>query len=106
MQNIIVTPDEMTANAVISLPSNVNLDGNGNTIYASDAWDERFENAFHVISVEQGTSSIENLTIVGNPSSKSGIHVYGVGTRVTLNDIAIHNCGNAALQINGAVVTA
>ena len=61
MQNIIVTPDEMTANAVISLPSNVNLDGNGNTIYASDAWDERFENAFHVISVEQGTSSMHGM---------------------------------------------
>lgn len=96
--------------AAVTLPNHVTLNGNGNTIYASDDWNET--NKSHILSVTNGTVTIENVTIVGNEKTKSGILAWDGTTdnttsvNLTLTDVTVQDCGNAALQVNSATVTA
>ncbi len=96
--------------AAVTLPDNVILNGNENTIYASDGWNGT--NKSHVLRITDGTVTIQNVTIVGNEDTKSGILAWdgttGDATRVdlTLDKVTVQNCGNAALQVNSATVTA
>ena len=93
--------------AAIVVPEGVTLDGAGHTITA-DTWTSA--NQYHMVGVmntkADTTTTIENLTIVGNANTKSGIHAYNCEGTVNLTDVTIQNCGNAAVQINGAKVTA
>lgn len=51
-------------------------------------------------------SKVIDLAIVGTGYSKSGIHTYKCTQEVTLENVTIKNCGNAAVQVNGSVVKA
>ncbi|HIY04709.1 MAG TPA: S-layer homology domain-containing protein [Candidatus Anaerotignum merdipullorum] len=95
--------------AAVTLPDNVILNGNENTIYASDGWNGT--NKSHVLRITDGTVTIQNVTIVGNEDTKSGILAWddpNVNTpvKLTLDAVTVQNCGNAALQVNSATVTA
>lgn len=94
--------------AAVALPDNVTLNGGGYTISADEEnWAS--ENTNHILGVTDGTVAIKNVTIVGNAKTKSGIVAWqGDGSEVnlTLTDVEIQNCGNAALQVNSATVTA
>lgn len=93
--------------AAVALPNNVTLNGGGYTIYADEKWAS--ENTNHILGVTDGTVAINNVTIVGNAKTKSGIVAWqGAGSpvKLTLNGVEIQNCGNAALQVNSATVTA
>lgn len=93
--------------ALFTLPAGVTLDGNGNTITADENWAS--ENTNHILGVTDGTVTIKNVTIVGNAKTKSGIVAWqgdGSPVNLTLTDVEIQNCGNAALQVNSATVTA
>lgn len=93
--------------AAVTLPNKVTLNGVGRTISADENWAS--ENTNHILGVTDGTVVIENVTIVGNAKTKSGIVAWqGAGSNValTLNGVEIQNCGNAALQVNSATVTA
>ena len=92
--------------AAIVVPEGVTLDGAGHTITA-DTWTSA--NLYHVIGVmntKADTTTIKDLTIMGNANTKSGIHAYNCEGTVNLTGVTIQNCGNAAVQINGAKVTA
>lgn len=93
--------------AAVALPKNVTLDGGGCTIYADENWAS--ENTNHILGVTDGTVAIVDVTIVGNAKTKSGIVAWqGAGSNVALNlnKVTIEDCGNAALQVNSATVTA
>ena len=93
--------------AAIVVPEGVTLDGAGHTITA-DTWTSA--NQYHVIGVmntkADTTTTIENLTIVGNANTKSGIHAYNCAGEVKLENVNIQGCGNAAVQVNGSKVVA
>lgn len=95
--------------SVITVPAGVTLNGNSYTITAS-GWTEAEKNFYHILSVENAskgtTTTIENLTIVGNANTKSGIHAYNCEGTVNLTGVTIQNCGNAAVQVNGSKVIA
>ncbi len=95
--------------AAVTLPNDVTLNGDGNTIYASNAWNGT--NKSHVLRITDGNVEIKNVTIVGNEDTKSGILAWddpNVSTTVnlTLDAVTVQDCGNAALQVNSATVTA
>ena len=108
--NVTVSNDAVSGSngaAAVALPDNVTLDGAGYTIYADENWAS--ENTNHILGVTDGTVAIKNVTIVGNAKTKSGIVAWqGNGSSVTLNlnNVTIEDCGNAALQVNSATVTA
>ena len=93
--------------AAVALPDHVTLDGAGHTISADEKWVS--ENTNHILGVTDGTVAIENVTIVGNAKTKSGIVAWQGNdstVNLTLTGVEIQNCGNAALQVNSATVTA
>ena len=101
--------------AVYKVPVGVTLDGNKKTLTAdAENWGsvEEGKTATHILSVESTNSTastittIKNLTIVGHASTKSGIHAYGPGANVKLEDVTIRNCGTVGVQVNGATVSA
>ena len=108
--NVTVSNDAVSGSygaAAVALPNNVTLDGASYTISANENWAS--ENTNHILGVTDGTVAIENVTIVGNAKTKSGIVAWqGAGSNValTLTGVEIQNCGNAALQVNSATVTA
>lgn len=108
--NVTVSNDAVSSSygaAAVTLPNKVTLNGAGYTIYAVENWAS--ENTNHILGVTNGTVVIKNVTIVGNAKTKSGIVAWqGDGSKVnlTLTDVEIQNCGNAALQVNSATVTA
>ena len=111
--NVTITEADLSGlsknGSVITVPAGVKLNGNSYTITAS-GWPEAEKNFYHILSVENAsegtTTTIENLTIVGNANTKSGIHAYNCEGTVNLTSVTIRNCGNAAVQINGATVIA
>ena len=100
-------PSAGYGSAAIVVPEGITLDGNGYTIKA-ETWTS--ENQYHVVGVMKTkantTTTIENLTIVGNANTKSGIHAYNCEGTVNLTGVTIKNCGNAAVQVNGSTVIA
>lgn len=93
--------------AAVALPAGVTLDGDGWTIYADEKWAS--ENKNHILGVTDGTVAIADVTIVGNAKTKSGIVAWqgdGSEVKLTLTGVEIQNCGNAALQVSSATVTA
>ena len=96
--------------AAVTLPDKVTLKGNEYTIYASDKWNGT--NKSHVLRITDGTVEIQNVTIVGNEDTKSGILAWdgttddATSVALTLNNVTVQDCGNAALQVNSATVTA
>lgn len=108
--NVTVSNDAVSGSygaAAVALPDHVTLNGAGYTISADEKWVS--ENTNHILGVTDGTVAIENVTIVGNAKTKSGIVAWqGDGSSVTLNlnNVTIEDCGNAALQVNSATVTA
>ena len=111
--NVTITAEDLTGlsmnSSVITVPADVTLNGNSYTITAS-GWTEAEKNSYHILSVENAsegtTTTIKDLTIVGNANTKSGIHAYNCAGEVKLENVNIQNCGNAAVQINGATVIA
>ncbi len=111
--NVTVSNNDSSAytSAVITVPAGVTLDGDGYEIIAdADAWIQKsngttYVNANHILGVSNGSKVID-LTIVGTGYSKSGIHAYKCTQEVTLENVTIMNCGNAAVQVNGSVVKA
>lgn len=96
--------------AAVTLPDNVTLNGDGYTIYASNEWNDT--NKSHVLRITDGTVKIQNVTIVGNEKTKSGILAWdgttddATSVTLTLENVTVQDCGNAALQVNSATVTA
>lgn len=93
-------------NAVITLPEGVILDGDGNSIIASEDWDNSVKN--HLIGILDSSAEIRNVTITGNDKTRHGINAYGKNNNatLTLNSVAITNCGTAGIVVNGAKVVA
>ena len=93
-------------NAVITLPEGVILDGNGNSIIASEDWDDSVIN--HLVGILDSSAEIRNVTITGNDKTRHGINAYGKNNNatLTLNSVAITNCGTAGIVVNGAKVVA
>ena len=111
--NVTITTKDLTDlsrnGSVITVPADVTLNGNSYTITAS-GWTEAEKNSYHILSVENAsegtTTTIKDLTIVGNANTKSGIHAYNCAGEVKLENVDIQGCGNAAVQVNGSKVTA
>lgn len=109
--NVTVSNDAVKGSsgaAAVALPAGVILDGGNHTISADENWAP--ENKNHILGVTDGTVTIENVTIVGNAKTKSGIVAWqGAGSNnvaLNLNKVTIEDCGNAALQVSSATVTA
>ena len=118
-KDITITDEELkeaqNKSGVFVIPEGVTLKGDGKTISAGDAniW-RNSKNQFHILSVEgtagrsssDPTTTIIDLTVVGNENTKSGINAYCCVGTVELQNVTIQNCGNAAVQVNGSRVTA
>lgn len=93
-------------NAVITLPEGVILDGDGNSIIAREDWDDSVKN--HLVGILDSSAEIRNVTITGNDKTRHGINAYGKNNNatLTLNSVAITNCGTAGIVVNGAKVVA
>ena len=107
--DVIVSDADLSSygDAAIKVPEGVTLDG-GNYKIIAENWTST--NQYHVVGVSGTTSSstttIENLTVIGNANTKSGVHAFACEGNVVLNNVIIKNCGNAAVQVNGSVVEA
>ena len=107
--DVIVSDADLSSygDAAIKVPEGVTLDG-GNYKIIAENWTST--NRYHVVGVSGTTSSstttIENLTVIGNANTKSGVHAFACEGNVVLNNVIIKNCGNAAVQVNGSVVEA
>ena len=99
-----------TTSAVYVIPNGVNFNGNNHKITAAEEWKGDTGTNNHILAVQSdGTTAaqttIQNVTIIGDPNSKSGIHAYN-GANVVLKNVNIQNCGSVGVQINGATVNA
>ena len=100
--------------AVYTIPDGVTLNGNGHTITASATWTAKNHPILGVTSGAQDvTTTIRNLTIVGNENSGHGINVWSAeGTEVenqanvTIENVTVQNCGTAGVVITTGVVNA
>ena len=107
--DVIVSDADLSSygDAAIKVPEGVTLDG-GNYKIIAENWTST--NRYHVVGVSGTTSSstttIKNLTVIGNANTKSGVHAFACEGNVVLNNVIIKNCGNAAVQVNGSVVEA
>ncbi len=104
-----ITAEESTGGngtAAFTIPAGVILDGAGHTITASATWTDTNHPILGVTSGAQDvTTTIQNLTIVGNENSGHGINVWNANN-VAINDVKIYNCGTAGVVINNSTVTA
>ena len=107
--DVIVSDADLSSygDAAIKVPEGVTLDG-GNYKIIAENWTST--NRYHVVGVSgttsNSTTTIENLTVIGNANTKSGVHAFACEGNVVLNNVIIKNCGNAAVQVNGSVVEA
>lgn len=108
--NVVVSDENHTGGygtAIINVPAGVTLDGGKFSIIAEN-WNST--NQYHILGVSntaaKTTTTIQNLSIVGNTNTKSGIHAYKCEGTVAIKDVEITGCGNAAVQVNGSQVTA
>ena len=107
--NVTVTDAGLSSygDAAIKVPEGVTLDG-GNYKIIVENWSST--NQYHIVGVSStasgSTTTIENLTIIGNANTKSGIHAYACEGKVVLDTVTINDCGNAAVQVNGSSVEA
>ena len=107
--NVTVTDAGLSSygDAAIKVPEGVTLDG-GNYKIIAENWSST--NQYHIVGVSStasgSTTTIENLTIIGNANTKSGIHAYACEGKVVLDTVTINDCGNAAVQVNGSPVEA
>ena len=108
--NIEVSGTEFSAvsatGPLITIPAGVTLDGGGHTVsMAADVTADGTRR--HVIGMTTaGTSTVQNLTISGNPHG-AGVIAYGSGVELNLTDVTINDCATVAVQVNnGAKVTA
>ncbi len=107
--DVIVSDADLSSygDAAIKVPEGVTLDG-GNYKIIAENWTST--NQYHVVGVSGTTSgsttTIENLTVIGNANTKSGVHAFACEGNVVLNNVTIKNCGNAAVQVNGSIVEA
>ena len=98
--------------AAFTIPAGVILDGAGHTITASATWTDTNHPILGVTSDAQDvTTTIQNLTIVGNEKSGHGINVWSAEgaaakTTVAIEGVAIQNCGTAGMVVNNSIVTA
>lgn len=98
--------------AAVLITSDIILEGDNHTVTVADfALDEGLNPQTHIFSVEEGAqAAIQNLTIEGDATTKHGINVWangqGEATALTLNNVAIHNCGTAGIVVNHSSVTA
>ena len=98
--------------AAFTIPAGVTLDGNGHTITASATWTGTNHPILGVTTGAEGaTTTIRNLTIVGNEKSGHGINVWSAEgaaakTTVAIEGVAIQNCGTAGMVVNNSTVTA
>lgn len=98
--------------AAILITSDIVLDGGSHTITAVGFELDGSDNPqTHIISVENGAEvTMKDLSIEGNASTKHGINVWaadqGSGVILTLENVAIRNCGTAGMVINNSQVTA
>ena len=105
--DVIVSDADLSSygDAAIKVPEGVTLDG-GNYKIIAENWTST--NQYHVVGVSGTTSgsttTIENLTVIGNANTKSGVHAFACEGNVVLNNVTIKNCGNAAVQVNGSIV--
>ncbi len=107
--DVIVSDADLSSygDAAIKVPEGVTLDG-GNYKIIAENWTST--NQYHVVGVSGTTSgsttTIENLTVIGNANTKSGVHAFACEGNVVINNVTIKNCGNAAVQVNGSIVEA
>ena len=110
-----ITAEESTGGngtAAFTIPAGVTLDGAGHTITASATWTDTNHPILGVTSGAQDvTTTIQNLTIVGNEKSGHGINVWSAEgaaakTTVAIEGVAIQNCGTAGMVVNNSIVTA
>lgn len=93
-------------NALFTLPAGVTLDGDNNTITATN-WVKSANN--HIVGIVNAKDTkICNLTIVGNENTKHGINVFGNNgdTSMDIENVTVKDCGTAGIVVNGATVTA
>ena len=110
-----ITAEESTGGngtAAYTIPAGVTLDGAGHTITASATWTGTNHPILGVTTGAEGaTTTIRNLTIVGNEKSGHGINVWSAEgaaakTTVAIEGVAIQNCGTAGMVVNNSIVTA
>ena len=112
-----ITAEESTGGngtAAFTIPAGVILDGAGHTITASATWTGTNHPILGVTTGAEGaTTTIRNLTIVGNENSGHGINVWSAeGTEVenqanvTIENVTVQNCGTAGVVITTGVVNA
>lgn len=98
--------------AALVIANDIVLDGGSHTITAVDfELDGSSNPQTHIISVENGAEvTIRDLSIEGNSNTKHGINVWaadqGNGVTLTLENVAIRNCGTAGIVVNNSQVTA
>ena len=92
--------------SLITIPAGVTLDG-GDHIISMAADVSADGTRRHVIGMTtSGTSTVQNLTITGNPHG-AGVIAYGSGVELNLTNVTINGCATVAVQVNnGAEVTA
>ena len=98
--------------AAVTITADIVLDGAGHTI-TTDGFelDGSGNPQTHVITVQEGAQvTIRDLAIEGSASTKHGINVWAAGAgdavTLTLEDVAIRNCGTAGMVVNHSSVTA
>ena len=103
--------------AAVTLPAGTSLDGQDHTITAIADWatGDNSKPKNHILGVNTPTSdvTIQNVTIVGNESTKHGINAYANSTntrtssgKLTVENVTIRNCGTAGMVVQGMEVNA
>lgn len=100
--------------SVINVPVGVTLDGDKHAITVTENWALTQDNKpqFHIVGVMSNATStdpsttIRNLTIAGNETTKAGVSAFGCQGTVNLVNVTIKNCGTDAVQVNNSNVVA
>ena len=103
--------------AAVTLPAGTSLDGHDHTITAIADWatGDNSNPKNHILGVNTPASdvTIQNVTIVGNKSTKHGINAYANSTdtrtpvgKLTVENVTIQNCGTAGMVVQGMAVNA
>lgn len=86
------------------IPDGVIIDGGNNTITVERNEEESANASLFLVSGEESSARIKNLTIEGAGKIRHGMQAYGDAT-LAVEKVEVHNCTGYALVVNGSKVT-
>lgn len=103
--DIVVNVDGVAENGgKFIIPDGVIIDGGNNTITVERSAEGSANASLFLVSGENSSARIKNLTINGAERIKHGMQAYGDAT-LAVQNVEVHDCTGYALVVNGSKVT-